>query len=68
VKEAKGDLDGALADYNKAMELKPGLAEAYYDRGLLKRAKNDLDGELADYDKAIDSNPTMRPHITIAVW
>src|SRR5271170_6283914 len=49
---AKGDLDGALADYNHAIELDPKNAVAYDDRGLLKQNKGDNDGALADYNKA----------------
>ena len=47
-------MDGALADCNKAIELKPGFAAFYIDRGNVKRAKADLDGALADYNKAIE--------------
>ena len=33
----KHDLDGAIADYAKAIELKPDYAHAYYDRGGLRQ-------------------------------
>ena len=55
----KGDLDGALADENKAVEIDPNIAEAYYNRGFIKRAKGDLDGALADETKAIELNPSF---------
>jgi tetratricopeptide (TPR) repeat protein len=55
----KGDLDGAIADYNKAIELKPDLAVAYYNRGTAKRAKGDLDGAIADYNKGIELKPDL---------
>ena len=29
----KGDLDRAIADYNKAIQLRPNYAEVYYKRG-----------------------------------
>src|SRR5271165_2411864 len=57
VKRAKGDLDGANADYSKVIELKPDYAEAYYNRGDVKQAKGDLDGAVADYSKAIELKP-----------
>ena len=56
--EPKGDLDGALADFNKAIELKPDYVNAYDARGNVRSKKGDLDGALADYNKAIGLNPT----------
>jgi len=54
VKKAKGDLDGAIADYTKAIELKPDSALAYYNRSDAKQAKGDLDGANADHTKATE--------------
>jgi len=56
-KLANGDLDGALADFNKSIELKPDDAAAYGDLGFLKQSKGDLDGALADLNKAIKFKP-----------
>ena len=50
------DEEGALQDYNKAIELNPNDA-AYYNRGILKKDMNDKDGALQDYNKAIELNP-----------
>ncbi len=58
-KQTKGDLDGAIADYTKAIELKPDLVEVYYNRGLAKQTKGDLDGAIADYTKAIELGPDL---------
>ena len=46
VRLALNDLKGAMADYNKAIELKPDFAEAYTNRGNLKTKMNDLQGAL----------------------
>lgn len=54
-RKAIGDLDGALADYNRVIELHPNAA-AYTGRGNVKREKRDLDGALADYNRAIELN------------
>ena len=51
------DRDGAIADYEKAIELKPDYAEAYYDLGNAYRAGGNLDRSIADYDKAIQLKP-----------
>jgi formylglycine-generating enzyme required for sulfatase activity/Flp pilus assembly protein TadD len=56
-KDSKGDLNGAIAEYNKAIELDPKYALAYYNRGVAKEKKGDLDGAIADYDKAIELDP-----------
>ena len=47
-KSTKGDQDGAIADFSKAIELNPKLAEAYLNRGLAKSTKGDQDGAIAD--------------------
>ena len=51
------DLEGALQDYNKAIELNPNYAEVFNNRGILKKGMNDLEGALQDYNKAIELNP-----------
>jgi len=58
-REDRGDLDGALADYTKAIELKPDHAFAYNNRGVVKKAKGDLDGALADETRAIELSPNL---------
>jgi len=59
-------LDGALANYTKAIQLRPDYARAYYNRGLVKFNKNDLEGALADFTKAIELNPIWLKHSTNA--
>jgi tetratricopeptide (TPR) repeat protein len=56
-KQAKGDMDGAIADYDKAIELDPKAPRVYDYRGFAKRTKGDLDGAIADYNKAIELDP-----------
>ncbi len=53
----KGDLDGALADYDQALAADPKVAGVYVKRGGARRAKGDLNGALADYDQAYDLDP-----------
>jgi tetratricopeptide (TPR) repeat protein len=54
----RGNYQGALADYNKAISLDPKSAKSYNNRGTLKHEKlNDVQGALADYNKAISLNP-----------
>jgi len=60
VRFSKGDTDGALAEFNKAIELSPQMAEAHLNRGKARRAKGDLDGAIEDYEQAIG----LDPHLT----
>ena len=59
LEQMKGDLDGALADFNKAIEIKPDFTEVYCVRGYIKQCEGDLDGAFADYNKAIEMNPRL---------
>jgi tetratricopeptide (TPR) repeat protein len=55
------DYQSALQDFNKAIELKPDYAEAYYRRGQAKgglaKSRDDVGGALRDYNKAILLKP-----------
>ncbi len=53
----KGDWDGAIADYTKAIESNPKDTDAIIGRGAAKLAKGDLDGAIADYSTVIASKP-----------
>ena len=54
---ARGDLDAALADFGRAIELDPRCAEAFNNRGVVRLARGDLDGARTDFDEAIGLNP-----------
>ena len=58
-KRQKGDLDGAIADYDKVIEISSS-ADNYGVRASVKRQKGDLDGAIADYDKVIEIDPSAR--------
>lgn len=47
-----------LAEINKAIELNPTFAEAYYNRANYHRAQGDLDKAISDYTKAIAEHDT----------
>ena len=52
-RQSKGDLDGAILDYNQALDLDPKDAIAFYQRGLARQAKGDYAGALADYTQVL---------------
>ena len=37
IKEKEGDFEGAIIDYTKAIEVDPNNAQAYFNRGNVKR-------------------------------
>jgi len=53
----KGDLDAALVDFGKAIEMKPESADAYLVRGIANLQKKALELAVADLSKAIELNP-----------
>lgn len=48
------DYNGALLDFNKAVELNPYDASAFFNRGLTKKTLGDFEGAIWDYDKALE--------------
>ena len=56
-----GDVDKAIADYTRAIKVKPDDAKAYFGRGLGYKANGALDKALADLSKVIELNPEFAP-------
>ena len=53
----KDEVDRAIEDYNKAIQLNPNFAEAYNNRGNAYKHKNDYERAIGDYDKVIELKP-----------
>ena len=55
--DKEGRLDEAVAEYRKALEIKPDYAEAINDLGVVLFAKGDLEAAIAQYRKALEIQP-----------
>ena len=53
----QGVLDKAIADFTRAIWLRPGDANAYFLRGTAHRANGNLDKAIADFTAAIRIDP-----------
>ena len=57
-KGKEGDLDGAIADFTRAIELNPKDDAPYYNRAQAKWLKKDAADAVADYTRAIELGST----------
>jgi hypothetical protein len=53
----EGDLDSALASFDRAIEIAPRSSAAYLNRALAWRRRGNLDRALADLDRAVRYSP-----------
>jgi hypothetical protein len=61
----EGNYDGAIAEYNKAIELDPNYERAYYNRGLAYYKEELYDLAIADCNKAIELAPNNTKNWTL---
>jgi tetratricopeptide (TPR) repeat protein len=55
VREKLGDFSGALADYDRAIDLRSDNPLAFNNRGLIKHRLGDYQGALSDFNRAVES-------------
>jgi len=53
----KGEIDLAIDDYNKTIQLTPDFAEVYNNRGYAYREKDEFERAVEDYNQAIQLKP-----------
>lgn len=58
----KGDLDGALADLDKAIEIQPDYAKAYGDRAILRLMRGETVDADSDLKKCFALDQTLESH------
>jgi Flp pilus assembly protein TadD len=56
-----GDLNGALADLDRAVRYAPGSARAWYQRSLVLRQKGDLRRARSDLARAVELDERYAP-------
>lgn len=57
LKGNRGDLQGALKEYNRAIAFEPKEADLYYERGLVKLELKDYKGSMNDLQRCIKLDP-----------
>ena len=58
---AKGDLEQAVATYNRALQIAPRYAEAYVHRGLARMRLKKTEEAEQDFARALQINPGLKP-------
>ena len=54
-----GDLESAIADFDRFIDLSPGDPDGYYQRGICRIHRGDLDDAIVDFIKAKSLNPDL---------
>jgi tetratricopeptide (TPR) repeat protein len=62
----QGELDRAMADLNKAIEIAPQYAKAYGDRGLVKLLQGDSTSAEADFKRCFELDNKLQPEFKAA--
>ncbi len=57
VYRSQENLNQALLDYSRAIEINPDYDQAYYNRGIVYRSQENLNQAILDYNRAIEINP-----------
>jgi Flp pilus assembly protein TadD len=62
--EVRGDIDSAIKEYAKVIELRPELPEAYSNLAVAQKRKGELDQALASLNKALERKPDFSGALT----
>ena len=58
IRRNRGDLDGALADFERTLQVEPNNIRAYVGRGITYEKMGDMERAQADYNSAVKRKPT----------
>jgi tetratricopeptide (TPR) repeat protein len=62
--EIRGDVDAAIKEYARVVELRPDLPEAYTNLAVAQKKKGDLDRAIVSLNKALERRPGFAAAIT----
>lgn len=66
--QEKGDLEGAIAAYHKALALKPKFAEALANLGMAQSSRGEVDEAIRAFQEALKLNPdNAKIHVGLGV-
>jgi len=68
LKRIQGDMQGALLDYSKAIQLSPDKDDSYYNRANIYDKLGDPKAAILDYNKAIQLNPKLADSYNNRGW
>jgi tetratricopeptide (TPR) repeat protein len=66
--EIHGDMDSAIKEYSKVVELRPDLPEAYNNLGVAQKRKGELDQAAKSFDKALEQRPDYSAALSNRGW
>src|SRR5262245_40315251 len=66
--EIRGNVDGAINEYQKTIELHPELAEAYANLAVAQKRRGDLAQAVASLNKALDRKPDIATALNNRGW
>ncbi len=58
-----GNLETALAHFERAIELDGNYGAAYFSRGLVRKRQRDLDGAISDFTRSIQLKPIAEAYL-----
>jgi Tfp pilus assembly protein PilF len=62
--EVRGDVDAAISEYQKIIELHPELPDAYSNLAVAQKRKGDLDRAVANLNRALERKPDFASALT----
>ena len=68
LKAQKGDWAGALAAYQRLIDLDPNNSNSYYTRATAKKQYGDFEGAMADFTRAAELRSSASGYIQIATF
>jgi len=58
-----GNLEAALAHFDRAIELDRNYGAAYFSRGLVRKRQRDYDGAISDFISSIELKPMAEAYV-----